>query len=98
MTRAVSLPSLIPSDAPNHDDCNEIFNDLVKLGDRFILNDGCKFFMSDPPERFGFLHKVDWTEFLHSRSIASCIPCGVSLHLHFCFWFLHILMVALSMS
>ena len=94
----MSLPSLIPSGAPNHDDWNELFNDLVKLGDRFFLNDGCKFFMSDPAERFGFSHKLDWTEFLHGRSIASHIPCGVSLRLHFCLWFLHILVFALSMS
>ena len=35
---------------------NELFNDLAKLGDKLILNDGCKFFMSDPAERFGSPH------------------------------------------
>ena len=76
---SLSLPSLIPSDAPNHDDWNELFNDPAKLEDKLILNDGCKCFMSDTAETFGFLRKVTWTEFLHGRSIASYIPCGVSL-------------------
>ena len=43
--------------APNHDDWNELFNDPAKLEDKLILNDGSKFFMSDPAERFGLLHK-----------------------------------------
>ena len=47
----------IPSDAPNHDDWNELFNEPAKLEDKLILNDGSKFFMSDPAERFGLLHK-----------------------------------------
>ena len=54
----------IPSDAPNHDDRNEFFNEPAKLEDKLILNDGSKFFMSDPAERFGFLHKMNWTESL----------------------------------
>ena len=81
----MSLPSLIPPDAPKHDDWNVLFNDLPKLEDKFILKDGCKFFTSDPAERFGFLRKVDWTEFLHGRSIASYILCEVSSRLHICF-------------
>ena len=93
----MSLPSLIPSDAPNHGDWNELFNEPAKLGDKLILNDGCKFFVSDPAERFGLLHKVDWTEFLHGRSIASYIPRGVSLPSAHQFWFLHILTFALTM-
>ena len=35
--------------------------------------------------RFFFLHKAVWTGNLHGRSIASYIPCGVSLRLHICF-------------
>ena len=47
---AVNLPSLIPLDAPNHDDWNVLFNDSAKLEDKLILNDGCKFFTSGPAE------------------------------------------------
>ena len=55
---------LIPSDAPNHDDWNELFNEPAKLEDKLIFNDGSNFFMSDPVERFGVLDKVEWTESL----------------------------------
>ena len=60
----MSFTKFSPSDAANHGDCNELFNDPAKLEDKLILNDGCKFFMSDPAERFGFLRKVGWTESL----------------------------------
>mmetsp|Transcript_61921 Transcript_61921/g.164550 ORF Transcript_61921/g.164550 Transcript_61921/m.164550 type:complete len:2073 (-) Transcript_61921:147-6365(-) len=88
----------IPSDAPNHDDWNELFNDPAKLEDKLILNDGSKFFMSDPAERFGLLHKVDWTESLRGskthRELHSMWGLFASTHR---VWFLHILMFALSM-
>ena len=91
----MSLPSLIPLDAPNHDDWNVLFNDFADLEDKLIFSDDCKFFTSDPVERFGILHKVFWTGNLHGRSIARYSPCGVSLRLDICFGSL---VFALSMS
>ena len=75
----------------------QLSNDPAKLGDKLILNDGNKFFMSDPAERFGFLHMVDWTESLHGskhRELHSMWGLFVSAHQ---FWFLNILMFALTM-
>ena len=93
----MSFTKFIPSDAPNHDDWNELFNDPAKLEGKLILNDDSKFFMSDPAERFGFLHKVDWTESLRGskhRELHSMWGLFASAHQ---FWFLHILMFALTM-
>ena len=50
MTRRCELASLIPPDAPIHDDWNVLFNDPAKLEDKLILNDDCKFFTSTPAE------------------------------------------------
>ena len=88
----------IPSDAPNHDDWNELFYDPAKLEDKLIVNDGSKLFMSDPAERFELLRKVDWTEFLRGpkthRELHSMWGLLAPSHR---VWFLHILMFALSM-
>ena len=82
----------IPSDAPNHDDWNELINEPAKLEDKLILNDGSKFFMSDPAERFELLHKVKWTESLRGskthRELHSMWGLSASTHR---VWFLHIL-------
>ena len=59
--------------------CTSIF--LTSFGHTYLMSS----FVSSQKTTFGFLHKVDWTHFLHARSIASYIPCGVSLRLHFCY-------------
>ena len=93
----MSFTKFSPSDAPNHDDCHELFNDPAKLEDKLILNDGCKFFMSDPAESFGFLRKVDWTESLRgSKHRELHFMWGLLASAHQ-FWFLHICMFALTL-
>ena len=66
----------IPSDAPNHDDWNEFFNEPAKLEDKLILNDGSKFFMSDPAEMLGLFEFYSMWDLFASRLRV---------------WFLHIL-------
>ena len=82
----------MPSDAPNHDDWNEFFNEPAKLEDKLIFNDRSKFFMSDPAEWFGLVHKVNWTESLRGskthRELHSMKGLFPSRHR---VWFLHIL-------
>ena len=94
---AVSLPSLIPLDAPNHDGWNVLFNDSAKLEDKLILSDGCKSFTSDPVERFGVFAQsgLDWK---FARSKHRELPSMWSLFTPALFWFLHILVFVLSTS
>ena len=86
-------------DAPNHDDWNDLFNDLVTLEDKLILSDGRKLSMSDLAVRFGLMHTVDSPEPSHGpkmhRELQSMLGLSASSHR---FWFLHILMFAFSMS
>ena len=60
----------------------ELFNDPAKFEDKLNLNDGSKFFLSDPAERFGFLHKVDWTEALCGSKHRELHSMWVSLRQH----------------
>ena len=77
---------------------NELLNDLAEMEDKLIFSDDCKFFTSDPVERFGLFAQsgLDW-KFARSkhRELHSMWCLFSSAHL---FWFLHILVFALSMS
>ena len=81
----MSFTKFIPSDAPKHDDRNELFNDPAKLEDKsfsiMVASSSCQTQLRGSD----FCTRWIGLNLCAGRSIASYIPCGVSLRPHISF-------------